>query len=328
MKTSSYSAFVQADYAVTDSLKLTAGIRYTKDEKEFDLQFQSLLAPNIPVQLIALDNDYTQTTPRFGLDFTVPTGGSVDSMLLYASAAKGFKSGGYSAIAIFNANDARSPYGPETNWTYEAGIKTDLFGRRIRVNANYFIANIDELTLNATVIDPVSGAASFPVQNSGKAEVQGLEYEITYAPTDSLTMFLSGTALGEGKYKSLRAGSAPANAPTGLGVQPVVPQVPDWSVTVGAEYGVDIGEGRLSFGADWFQTADYVTAATNDFKVKSYGQGNAFVNYDLGNNWTARASVKNFTDDNTITTGSRGFLGGFVPLRPRTYLFTVSYSFD
>jgi outer membrane receptor protein involved in Fe transport len=62
--------------------------------------------------------------------------------------------------------------------------------------------------------------------------------------------------------------------------------------------------------------------------VKSYGIGNAFVGLDLGDNWSVRAQVKNFTDDDTITTGSRGFLGGFIPVRPREYLFSVSYSMN
>ena len=328
-ETDSYSAFAQFDYQLTDALKATAGIRYTKDSKDFSLAYTGLLPPITPATgLVVLENEYTETTPRFGLDYTVATGaGSIDSLLLYGSAARGFKSGGYSGIAIFGFADALNPYFPESNWTYEAGVKTDLFGNTVRINANYYYAKIDDLALNATVTLP-NGTTAFPVQNAGKATIQGLEYEVTVVPTDGLTLFLSGTALTDGKYDSLRAGSAPANAPANFGVVATPPQLPDYSVTVGFDYGFDTGFGRVNVGADWFQTADYITSATNDFKVKSYGVGNAFVGVDLGDNWSVRAQVKNFTDDDTITTGSRGFLGGFIPVRPREYLFSVSYAMN
>ena len=164
-------------------------------------------------------------------------------MLIYTSAAKGFKSGGYNGINIFSFQDAQKSYFPESNWTYEAGIKTDMLGNSLRVNANYYYAKISDLALNALVTLP-NGTTAFPVQNAGKATIQGLEYEITVVPTDNLTLFLSGTALSDGKYTFLRAGSAPANALRDYGVNPSPPQVPDYSYNAGFEYGVDVG----SFG--------------------------------------------------------------------------------
>jgi len=328
-KTKSYSAFTQLDYLMTDALKVTAGIRYTNVKKDFDFLFRGLLPPITPaVGIVDLSNTYSEVSPRFGIDYTVPTsGGNIDSMLVYASAASGFKSGGYNGIAIFGFNDAKKGYAPESNWTYEAGIKTDLLGNRLRINANYFLAKADDLALNATVTN-TDGTTAFPVQNSGKATIQGLEFEITAVPADGLTLFLSGTAMMDGKYDSLNPTSAPANALANFGVRAVVPQTPSYSFTTGFDYGFDNRYGRTTVGADWFQTDDYITAATNDFKVKGYGQGNAFVNHAFNDNWSLRGSVKNFTDEYVITTGSRGFLGGFIPLRPREYMVSVTYKLD
>jgi iron complex outermembrane recepter protein len=323
-ETTSYSVFGQVDYNFTDNLKATLGLRYTKDDKDFSLAYRALYFPPLSTNIV-LANEYTETTPRFGIDYKVDTD-AADSLLLYASAARGFKSGGYSGIAIYGADDARSPYFPESNWTYEAGIKTDLLDNRLRINANYYLAKVEDLALNATVIN--NGAASFPVQNAGEAEIKGLEFEITAVPLDGLTLTLSGTALTDGEYTSLRAGSAPANAPMNLGVTATPPQLPDFSYTLGVDYGFDVPVGRMSFGADWFQTDDYITSATNDFKVKGYGQGNAYIGLDVGEAWSVKAQVRNFTDEDTITTGSRGFLGGFIPLRPREYMFTVTYRLD
>jgi len=323
--TKSTSLFAQADYKVSEALKVTAGIRYTEDKKTFKLDWKSLLGA--PPALINLKNTYSEVTPRIGLDYTLPASGNVDSMLLYFSAASGFKSGGYNGIAIFNANDAKAPYFPEKNWTYEFGVKTDMLGNRLRINANYFLAKAEDLALNATVTNS-DGTVAFPVQNSGKATIQGLEAEITAVPADGLTMFLSGTFAMDGKYDTLNPTSSPANSLKNFGVNPVVPQTPNFSFTVGFDYGVDNSYGRTTVGADWFTTDDYVTAATNDFKVKGYSTGNAFVNHAFNDNWSARVSVKNFTDEYVITTGSRGFLGGFIPLRPREYMFTINYKMD
>ena len=321
----SFSAFAQVDFRVTEALKLTGGVRYTEDEKTFKLDWRSLLGA--PPALINLKNTYSEVTPRFGIDYALPASGNIDSLLLYASAASGFKSGGYNGIAIFNPNDAKAPYFPETNWTYEIGVKTDLLGNRLRVNANYFIAKAEELALNATVTNP-DGTVAFPVQNSGKATINGLEAEITAVPADGLTLFLSGTFAMEGEYDSLNPTSAPANAPRNFGVTPVVPQTPNFSFTVGFDYGIDNAYGRTTLGADWFTTDDYITAATNDFKVKGYSTGNAFLNHAFNDNWSLRFAVKNFTDEYVITTGSRGFLGGFIPLRPREFMFSVSHKLD
>ncbi|NDD74187.1 MAG: TonB-dependent receptor, partial [Gammaproteobacteria bacterium] len=120
----------------------------------------------------------------------------------------------------------------------------------------------------------------------------------------------------------------PANALRDYGVNPSPPQVPDYSYNAGFEYGVDSHVGRVSLGADWFYTADYLTSATNDFKVKGFGQGNAFVQLAFSKNWNTRFAVKNFTNNSTIPTGSRGFLGGFIPMRPREYMVTFNYKMD
>jgi iron complex outermembrane receptor protein len=327
--TESVAVFGQGDYRLTDALKFTAGLRWVEDTKSFDLQFQRLAgnilgAPALR-DAVSLDNTYSEVTPRLGVDYTLATTGAIDSMMLYASAAKGFKSGGYNGINITNANIARVPYAPETNWTYEAGIKSEFADRRLRVNANYFYAKIDDLALNATV-EVAPGIFDFPVQNAGKATIQGLELELTARPIESLTLFLNGT-LQDAKYDSLNPTSAPAQAPTLYGVEPTPPQVPDYTFAVGFDWSLPLdfaGGSRFNLGADWFRTDEFVTAATNDFLASAYDRISAYTSLELGANWEVRFDVKNLTDEETIASGSRG-LGGFILLPPREYLFSVTY---
>ncbi len=332
--TESISVFGQLDFSVTEALKFTAGVRYTEDQKDFDMSINVLPSSIVPAFLatggpVSLSNKYTAWTPKFGVDYTVPTsGGTIDSMLLYASAGRGFKSGGYSAIAIFNLNDARTPYGPETNWTYEAGFKTDMADNRLRVNASYFYNEISDLTLNSSVTDPVSGTISFPVQNAGEATIKGLEAEIVAIPTEGLNLF-ANMAFLSGKFSNLNPTSAAALAIVNYGTAAKPPQVPDYTFTVGFDYGVDFALGnkdaRFSFGADVYSTDDFITASTNDFVLDGYERVNAFVALGIDTAWELRLAVKNLTDERTISTGSRG-LGGLLALRPTEYMFSVKYS--
>lgn len=356
--TDSYAVFGQVDFKITDALKATAGVRWVRDEKSFSIDQQitdaaqtsflsGLLLCNDPTEPaqpdpdnqtlpacsesgllshVALDNDYTETTPKFGLDYTFQPFGPIDSLMTYVSAARGFKSGGYNGIAIFNLADAQHAYGPETNWTYEAGFKTEALDRRVRLNLAYFWAQISDLTANATV------GFSFPVANVGDADVHGIELELTAAPVDNLTIFWNA-AFEHGSYGNLDPTSAPALAQEKWDVHPRVPQVPSYAFTLGFDYGVPVQLGKAStkfhIGMDWFATDDYVTSATNDFVVSSYDRLNGYLGLDLNNNWSVRLAAKNITDAYDITSGSRATpgagLGGFIPMPPREFMLSVNY---
>ena len=317
--TTSLAVFGQANYQLTDRLTATVGARWVDDDKDFDFNFATVTGffPPIPPEQINLSNSYSEVTPRVGLDWALQ-----DNTMLFVSAAKGFKSGGYSAIVIFPPADiAREPYFPETNWTYEVGVKADLFDNRFRVNANYYYSDISDLTLNATVI--INGNPAFPVTNAGDVVIKGLEFEMTWVPTDDLTLFLGG-ATADGEFKNLNPTAAPALAPTAFGVQPQTPQTPDLTLTAAVDWRAETTFGHVGLGADWYWTDDYITSATNDFVVKAYDRLNAYVSVGFGEDWELRLSAKNIQDDADVTSGSRA-LGGWIYLPPREVLLTLNY---
>ena len=330
-KTESISGFGQATYAVTDNFKLTAGIRYSHDSKRFNESFQALptiLIPPGPQPDVNLRVGYGAWTPKFAVDFGVPTsGGLINKLLIYGSAARGFRSGGFNGIEIFSLADARTPYFPETNWTYEAGVKTDLLDRRLRVNAAYFIDNISNLILNATIVDPATGTSSFPSQNAGSATIKGLELEVNAVAVKGLNLFAT-TAFLQGHFHNLNPGSAPASSLTLYNAAPQTPQIPAYTVTTGFDYTADLARGskdaKFRLGADYSRSGSYIVAATNDFRVDAYSRINAFVALGLDERYEARLTVKNLEDKRSFITGSRA-LGGFIALPPRTFLATLSY---
>ncbi|MDJ0928589.1 MAG: TonB-dependent receptor [Gammaproteobacteria bacterium] len=323
-ETDSIAVFGEVNFNFTDELRGTLGLRWTEDDKELDYRFVDVAGMGANNSVQKLTGKYDEVTPRFALDYNLnPDSGTVDSMLLYAQVARGFKGGGFSGITIFGPTPA--PYDPETNWTYEFGLKADWAGNRIRTNLAYFFMDVEDIQQNATVTLPGGGTA-FPVQNSGDAEIQGLEFELSAVPVDGLNIWLNGSLL-DGKYKNLRAGSAAANAPTDWGVKPTPPQLPDYVFDIGFDYTIDIGEGFFSdvtFGADFYKIDNYVTAATNDFFNSGWDQLNGFIAVGIGENWEIKAVGRNLTDEVNVTSGSRA-LGGYIVMSPREYLFQISY---
>ena len=322
-QTDSISVFGQFDYALTDALKLTVGGRWVKDEKDFQLDFQYRFAP-IPPEQIIRSVEFTEFTPKIGLDWKFDAAWA-DSALLYGSVARGFKSGGFNAINIFNAAIAQTVYDPESNYTYEIGTKLDLLDRTLRLNGALFYADVSDIVMNSTLV--TNGQVSFPVDNQADADIMGLELETTWVPNDNLTIF-ANLALLSGDYKDIRPGSAADQAPALYGVEATPPQLPDYTISLGFDYGVDVafaGGSRVVFGADLYRTDDYVTAAINDAAAKAYNRLNSFVGHDINDEWALRLQAKNLADDREVFVAARA-LGGFLVLPPREVMFTVTYS--
>jgi iron complex outermembrane receptor protein len=324
VETESIAVYGEASYNFTDALRLTAGLRYTDEEKDFLMNFQLLVAP-VPPEVIPLSVAPSDWTPKLALEYTFGTAGAMDSMLLYGSYAEGFKGAGFSAIAIGDTL-AVAAYDPEYNQTYEAGLKADWFDHRLRTNLAYYYSDIEDLQQNATVIND-NGDPTFPVQNSGDATIQGLEFELSAVPVEGLNLFFSGTAFTDGEFKNTREGSAADQAQFLYGVPAVTPQTPDFSYNVGFDYTFDFRKrflGALTLGIDYYKIDDYITAATNEFHNTGWDQLNGYISADITDNWQVKLSGTNLSDEDNITSGSRA-LGGFVLTAPVQYMFTVTY---
>lgn len=326
-ETDSIALFGQADYNITDNLTATVGVRWVEDDKDFSIGFTGLPSAILPVppeDFVELSESYDAVTPRFALNYAFEDVGAIDNGMVYASASSGFKSGGFSGIAIFNLNDSRLPYFEETNWTYEFGFKGDMFDNRLRINANYFMSRTEDAQLNATT----NGGASFPVQNAGDVNVDGLEMEITWVPTDGLTFF-ANAAFMDSEFDNLDPGAAPAQSVILFNnPNPTPPQTPDYAYTVGFDYRVPLSMGgggsEFMVGANYFSSDEYFVGSTNDFIISPYDRTDAYVGMAYGENWEFRLSARNLTDETDIISGSRA-LGGFIFLPQREWMFSVTW---
>ncbi|WBH18014.1 TonB-dependent receptor [Sphingomonas radiodurans] len=198
--TEAYAGYAQADFNLNDVIKLTAGIRYTDETKTLDfrdnrpqcgivnplpatcLSTPNLIAANgvrIPTSLNA-----KLWTPRFAINVT-PS----EDLLIFASATRGFKSGGWAARVSSPANAL--PFAPEKVWSYEAGVKSQFFNNRVRANVTAYWMDVSDLQTPAGLVSP-TGAVTFITRNFADYRNRGIEAELTFAPIDGMNLFVNG----------------------------------------------------------------------------------------------------------------------------------------
>lgn len=179
--TRAYAAYAQGDYELTDSLTLTAGLRYTDERKTIERYFARLA----PVQAVVInlpdgaapDASFSKLSPTATLAYKINPDVNV-----YARYAQGYRSGGFNGVSTTVA-DVLTQFQPQTQNSYEIGLKSRLFDNRATLNVAAFWDESKDLQLS--VFRAVTSAAS-TVVNAGAARVRGIEIEAGARPVESL----------------------------------------------------------------------------------------------------------------------------------------------
>ena len=166
-----WAAFANLTYHVTERLRTTVGTRYTREEKDYQNILFIDLVPGVradvcggfainPPALFGLqdDDDWSRWTPKFGVDFDL-----TDDVLVYGSVSRGFKAGGANAGGCANLFD------DELLWSYELGVKSDWFDKRLQVNLVGFFYDYEDFQANRFL--PTTSV----IENASDAEVLGIE---------------------------------------------------------------------------------------------------------------------------------------------------------
>lgn len=173
-ETNSYAGFGTVTWFPVEQLSLSAGLRYTYEEKAFTFYQRGAGFPifaTVLQSLSHLSND--AFTPKFTAEYRFdPT------VMTYVSIGRGFKSGGFAGYD-FLPPTARAPdsFQPEDVWAYEAGVKADLLDRRLRIDLSLFHEDFTNLQVR---IPDEFGFIS--IKNAGSASIDGAEVEAAYKP--------------------------------------------------------------------------------------------------------------------------------------------------
>lgn len=189
LQTTSWAAFANASYQLTDRLSISAGIRYTEEKKEYFRttstfsNFPGLTAD--PAFAFDIDHTWDDVSPSGSIDFQ-----AMDNVLLYGRVSKGFKSGGFNGRA--NNAGEQAPYAPEEVVSYEIGMKSDWNNNTLRVNLTGFYNDYTDFQarVSGLTTDPGTGLPSpeLTVLNAGELEIYGAELELVYKPMPPLQL--------------------------------------------------------------------------------------------------------------------------------------------
>ncbi len=239
-ETDSYAIFGQADYEFTDRLTATIGLRYSADDKSF--HYDSTYASNVgdPTFNIFPTIDDSKTfdsvSGRLGLQYAVN-----DDVNVYASYNRGYKSGGFFGGQTTDPA-AVAPYDDEIVNAYEAGLKSELFGKLLTANFAAFFYDYEDLQVYTLVVDPNTNLTVQNFTNASNAEVSGLEVELASTPIDGLNLSLGASFL-DASYADFNSAGDDYSGNT-------LPNAPEVSLNGTARYAWPLFGGDASAQAD------------------------------------------------------------------------------
>ncbi|ALE17971.1 Outer membrane receptor protein, mostly Fe transport [Altererythrobacter epoxidivorans] len=352
----SYAAFGQLTYDFTDKFSMTAGLRYTHEKKSYYRHTDALLSSAVfqtdilassytfPDDLPAPFNDidsvsFDAWTPMVSASYK-PTANT----MIYASASRGFKSGGFNGrvngladvTLEVDGDTVVVPYfAPEKVWTYEVGAKGSWLDGRVNVSVAAFHSDYKDFQARVGGGNTGVTGGSFPVLNAGKLTIQGIEVEGSVKPSTPLTIMASVGYLNA-KYDEFTDGRrAPAFScnPTGNAVTCEPAFAPPLTARVGMDYTVPVGDdASLSFGGDMrFVDKHYLSVDNREgLEEDGYYLGNVYAEIDWGG-YYLRGMVKNVTNSLYKTDGQEFSSVGNIQTvyfgDPRTWQVTAGFRF-
>ncbi|MBT0670759.1 TonB-dependent receptor [Novosphingobium profundi] len=191
-KTDAVAGFGQIGYHLTPQLELVGGLRFTHENKRYDYDAVDLDPygdSTLPALVAGIENGLKEDnlSGKVGINFKAS-----DDLLLYASASKGFKSGGFKAAIAFSEAET-DPFKGETVYAYEAGLKSTLLDGRMTFNLAGYYNNWKDF--QAMVTEVRSGVNVIVLSNAGDAHIYGVEGELNFQPTDALSLRASANLM-------------------------------------------------------------------------------------------------------------------------------------
>lgn len=320
----SIALFGQATLQLTDRLSTTFGLRWTEDRKTLQLihrrEASGAYVVGAPGTQDTFRDDWSELTPKLGLEFQV-----TPDALLYASYARGFKSGGFNGRPLTSIQEVLTPYDPEIVDSYEIGAKTRWFDRRMTANLALFFNDYKDmqLTINAT-------PQNF-VRNAGEAEIKGGELEIVSLLAPGLELNFAAGYL-DAKYTELDPQLATLNPPLTLDKELV--KAPEWTLSTGLQYAFPVGAaGTMTLRGDWSYKSRVHHDVFNDPRLvqPAFDIVNAYVAFETADSrWNIALYGTNLTDERYRISGnsSLGFgLAESTFAAPREWAIAVRYNF-
>jgi iron complex outermembrane recepter protein len=339
-----YAVFGEATYAITDSLRVTAGLRFSRTEFSFDSETggPQLFAPN---QTSSPSNKENSFTPKVNISYQLDP-----NNMFYATYSKGFRPGGGNNplpqaacaedFANFGITKSPDAYGSDSVHAVEIGAKNN-FNNRIRLATSLYLIHWNNI--QQTVVPPIC-QISF-ITNLGKAIAKGGDIQAQFQITDA---FSAEVTAGYTDARFTKDSGFPGQTPIVSRGDAIVGQsgrpLPPFTASVGAEYKFSFAEHQSFVRVDFeyqgrnhwlppqqdpttsqFNAANYTLSATRFMSARA---GMQF------GEWSVEPFIDNLLDTHTVTNYDFTIypdvgnpLQRQYTFRPRTYGVTATYRY-
>jgi len=314
--TTTYAAFVHANYRPTEKLELTVGARLTKDQKSIDYRIadQSGLFTS---GTLNDDRSRTDFSPTVSLNYKAS-----DDVMAYTRYARGFKSGGWNADFVRSVPDM--DFDDESVDAFELGLKSTMLDRRLRVNIAAYLSKHKDYQV-FSFVQLSNGGTALNVSNAGRLTSKGFEIEAEAAPTDWLTVF-ANYGYNDATFDSFKNGGGPGVNFDGNRAA----DAPKHNLSLGASTNFDLGfaklmlQGDYNYRSSFFSNPDNLVGNLNS----SLEQVNLRAGLEFGN-ISVFGWMRNALDVTETILKSRSFLA--LPRveynDPQTYGLTLKVKF-
>lgn len=328
-----WAVFGQGAYDVSDQLTLTAGIRYTDDQRDYRvLQYGQLwLDLGIP-PVPKIDVSADKVSWDFSADYALN-----DRSNIYARIASGFRAQSIQGrdVAFLEFPTVAAP---ETIISYELGYKADLVEDSLRLNASVFYYTVDDMQLSI-----IGGATnSNQVINANKGQASGFELDLQWLINDNF-MATFGAAYNDTEIKDKDLAVVPCgstlceawqnrdeNGQVSIDGNPF-PRTPKTNFNLTLRYGTPVGEdGEFFIFTDWVYYGEILMPLyyTPEFVTDNQFEGGLRIGYrNTRNDWEVALFGRNITNEDNV----KGFVDfsnntGFVN-EPAIWGVEATYNF-
>lgn len=268
----STAIFFEGDYELTEELTLTLGGRYTQDEKE-SRQFGAVNTITDPFTSHPSE-EWNEFAPRLGARYQVN-----EDLMLFGTYSAGFRSGGFNG-RVGNLEEARESYDPETVENFELGMKSELLGNKLRVNANIFYITYDDKQEELQLPDNNDTGQKTIVTNAASAEIKGLEIDIQAYISANLSLRANAgyleTSYDDFAYQALDGSTVDLS---GLEFR----RAPDWTGSLSMTYEWDVANGNAWVIGSYHYLGEHYVNVTNAPELQNEAQHlvDVSVNYSI-----------------------------------------------
>ena len=297
----SWAVFGQATYQLTDALRLTGGLRWTSDDKDLT----DVVSP-IPFAKVNVSDE--QVSWDVSLFYDV-----APDVSLYARAARGFRGPSIQGrdVAFFGAPSVAQS---ETIQSWEAGLKSELFDRRVRLNGAVFTYTISDPQFSA-----IGGVGNNTILlNADKGKAWGFEVDGEWVVSENLVLTAgysyNNTEIDDSSLKVATCGSGqctPTDPPAGAGKVFVdgnpFPNAPESIFDFTARYTYPLSNGGSLFAfTDWNVQGEtnLFLYETKEFNSSGNFEGGLKLGYaSEDESWEVALFARNITDEDNLKGG-------------------------